>query len=248
VGPIDLLQQLGLNKYEAHAYYTLLAEGPLTGYELGKRSQVPLSRSYEILERLTLKGLALQQPGDPPRYAAEEYPRVLGTIRRDFTQTVDALAAMLAELPRREPSGEFWVLRDRRHILARLRSMIGEAQRSLDMHLPAAYQVQLADALDVAPPGQRSWQTDGPPETDEIVLALADGRHALAGALSPTEGCQAISGGNPALVVLLREHFAAPPAAGPLQHPAAAPAPSWLEWEIRKQRQLWRLSAQARSA
>ena len=34
----DLLQRIGLNKYEAEAYLALLAEGPLTGYELGKRS------------------------------------------------------------------------------------------------------------------------------------------------------------------------------------------------------------------
>ena len=31
--PTDLLQRIGLNKYEAEAYLSLLAEGPLTGYE-----------------------------------------------------------------------------------------------------------------------------------------------------------------------------------------------------------------------
>src|SRR5690242_3289871 len=64
---VDLLQQVGLNKYEAEAYAALLQHGPLTGYELVKRSEVPLSRSYEILERLASKGLALVQPGDPQR-------------------------------------------------------------------------------------------------------------------------------------------------------------------------------------
>ena len=65
---VELLQRVGLNKYEAEAYFALLADGPLTGYELGKRSSVPLSKSYETLERLTRRGLALVQPGDPPRY------------------------------------------------------------------------------------------------------------------------------------------------------------------------------------
>ena len=86
---IEQLQQVGLNKYEAEAYYTLLAEGPLTGYELGKRSQVPLSRSYEVLERLTRKGLALVQPGDPPRYIAEDPERFLGQVRLSMTRTID---------------------------------------------------------------------------------------------------------------------------------------------------------------
>ncbi|HEX4716550.1 MAG TPA: helix-turn-helix domain-containing protein, partial [Ktedonobacteraceae bacterium] len=75
---IDLLQEIGLNKYEAEAYYTLLTQGPLTGYELGKRSQVPLSRSYDVLERLSQKGLALAQPGDPARYMALDPRLFLG--------------------------------------------------------------------------------------------------------------------------------------------------------------------------
>ncbi len=116
---VEQLQQVGLNKYEAEAYYTLLAEGPLTGYELGKRSQVPLSRSYEILERLTQKGLALVQPGDPPRYSAEDPGRFLGQVRQTMTQTLDTLAVSLAALTDSRSEDEFWVLRGQQHVLAR---------------------------------------------------------------------------------------------------------------------------------
>src|SRR6476469_4922374 len=80
---VELLQRLGLNKYEAEAYVALLAEGPLTGYELGKRSNVPLSKSYETLERLARRGLALVQPGDPPRYLAERPARFAAQTRSD---------------------------------------------------------------------------------------------------------------------------------------------------------------------
>ena len=108
--PIELLQQIGLNKYEAEAYYTLLAEGPLTGYELGKRSQVPLSRSYEILERLSQKGLALVQPGDPPRYLAENPDQFLGQVRATMVERLDTLASALATMAKPDKAGEFWVL------------------------------------------------------------------------------------------------------------------------------------------
>ena len=91
---IDLLQQVGLNKYEAEAYAALLRHGPLTGYELGKRSEVPLSRSYEILERLATKGLALVQPGDPPRYTAEPPEQFIDRTRAATTTTLDALARL----------------------------------------------------------------------------------------------------------------------------------------------------------
>src|SRR2546430_16269218 len=113
---IEQLQQIGLNKYEAEAYYTLLAEGPLTGYELGKRSQAPLSRSYEILERLTQKGLALGQPGDPPRYLAENPEQFLGQVRASMVERLDALTSALAPMGQPDGAGESWVLRGREPI------------------------------------------------------------------------------------------------------------------------------------
>src|SRR5882757_9220995 len=107
---IELLQQLGLNKYEAEAYYTLLMQGPLTGYELGKRSQVPLSRSYDVLERLSQKGLALAQPGDPARYKALEPALFLGQIRSTMEHTLNTLASTLATASQATTSDEFWVV------------------------------------------------------------------------------------------------------------------------------------------
>src|SRR5213594_2267350 len=144
---IELLQQIGLNKYEAEAYYTLLAEGPLTGYELGKRSDVPLSRSYEILERLAGKGLALVQPGDPPRYAAEPPEQFLDRTRTATTSTLDALAHALADAgPSAIPEG-FWVARGQEHILAYANTCIARAQRTLAVHIAPTQRTFVAEAL-----------------------------------------------------------------------------------------------------
>src|SRR5205085_12370414 len=145
--PIELLQQIGLNKYEAEAYYTLLAEGPLTGYELGKRSQVPLSRSYEILERLTQKGLALVQPGDPPRYLAASPDQFLGQVRGTVLERLDTLASVLATLPQPDGSSEFWVVRGRQQILNRVRTMIASAQRTVDLSLAPEDEVEVREVL-----------------------------------------------------------------------------------------------------
>src|SRR5579859_6057820 len=115
----ELLQQIGLNKYEAEAYYTLLCEGPLTGYELGKRSQIPLSRSYDVLERLSQRGLALAQPGEPARYQALEPALFLGQVRSSMERTLNTLANTLASTQQPAPAGEFWVVRGYRNILDR---------------------------------------------------------------------------------------------------------------------------------
>src|SRR5436190_20083056 len=144
---IDLLQRVGLNKYEAEAYAALLRYGPLTGYELGKRSEVPLSRSYEILERLAAKGLALVQPGEPPRYAAEPPEQFLDRTRAATTATLDALAHALADAgPSAIPEG-FWVVRGQEHILAHANGCIARAQRTLALRIAPAQGVFVADAL-----------------------------------------------------------------------------------------------------
>src|SRR5258706_5190343 len=114
---VDLLQQLGLNKYEAEAYYALLTHGALTGYEVGKYSQVPGSRSYEILERLLEKGWALVQPGDPPRYSAQDPQAVFDRFRATMETTLKTLAASLASLARTDRMTEFWVVRGQQNIL-----------------------------------------------------------------------------------------------------------------------------------
>lgn len=244
--PQELLQTLGLNKYEADAYYTLLAEGPLTGYELGKRSGVPLSRSYEILERLHARGLALRQPGDPPRYAAQDHRVFLAGVRADLDQTLGALTTALAAVARPTPEHDFWVLRGRRPILDRLRSSIEAARRSVDLLAPLAHAPALADVLDAAPDGRRVFTPGG--DQSEVVLLLADGTTALAGMLDPPAHCQAVLGGNPALVTLLQRYFATAAAFAPPALPPAEPQDDWVAWETHKQRRLWRLAGHPRSA
>ena len=255
---VELLQQIGLNKYEAEAYYTLLTQEPLTGYELGKRSQVPLSRSYEILERLAQKGLALVQPGDPPRYTAEEPGRFLGQVRATIMATIDALDSSLAALPRSDTSGEFWVLWGRQHILARVQAMIAEAQQAIYLSLPANSEADVVDTLAFARARGCSVFRSTTAVTDyagaEHILFLVDDREALVGLLAPAEGCQAVISANEGLVAALRGYFAN-------QVPAKVSAPSistearqqndqlaWLAWEDRKQRRLWSVKTDNRSA
>jgi sugar-specific transcriptional regulator TrmB len=249
--PADLLQRIGLNKYEAEAYLALLAEGPLTGYELGKRSAVPLSRSYEVAERLTQRGLALVQPGDPPRYLAADPDRFLGRVRADQAATLAALGGALAELPRPDPAEEFWVLRGRAAILDRLSALIDEAGETVLLASPPdlpAIEPALARAR---ARGCRVVRAASP--RPPLALLLVDGRAALAGSLDSPERCQAVVGGHPALLAALAGFFAGsaapatltpiPVGAPPVGSLADQPSPlDRVAWEDRKQRRLWRLT------
>lgn len=253
---IDLLQQVGLSKYEAEAYSTLLTHGALTGYEVGKHSHVPLSRSYEILERLTQKGLALLQPGDPPRYSAQEPGQFLGELRSTMEETLEQLAAGLSTLPHPDVSGEFWVLRGRQNILARAHAMIASTRQMLAISIAPEDETALVDALSLSrEKGCSVFQPSG--QASSLLLLLVDQREALIGMLAPDASCQAIVSANEALLASLRGFFAHQQFswAAPTPAPARTPEPlaseadsDWLDWEDRKQRRLWTQSTNHRVA
>src|SRR5262245_2786450 len=244
---VDLLQQVGLNKYEAEAYAALLQHGPLTGYELGKRSGVPLSRSYEILERLTVKGLALVQPGEPPRYAAESAEQFLARTRSATTATLDALSSALAELGPSALAEGFWVVRGQESIIAQVNSSIGQAQRTVAIHVAPAYSSSFAEALAAARGrGCRVIQ----PRIEALVsepapvLLVIDEREALVGTLTPADRAQAVVGANRGFVAVLNHSFGpdraltTPPQAESSRTVRETPPLDWLDWEQRKQRRL----------
>ena len=247
--PVELLQRVGLNKYEAEAYLALLADGPLTGYELGKRSAVPLSKSYETLERLTRRGLALVQPGDPPRYLAERPERFLAQTRAEHDSVLTALSSALASVRRADPADGFWVVRGRANVFTRACALIAEARGDVLIGFNGGGDA-LAEAIDGARArgcrvtARRLDDSAGP----ELIALLADDREALVGTLTPAAHCQAVASANPALALGVRAALRGLRAASSVA-PVPAPEPAgagaergtdWLDWEARKQQRLWR--------
>lgn len=234
---ITFLQQIGLNKYEAEAYSTLLTCGPLTGYELGKRSQVPASRSYDVLERLCQQGLALVQPGEPARYQALEPALFLNRVRTGMEEALTALASSLTHA--HQPDGEFWVVRGRQPILARAQELCAAAHEMLQLALPADARDDLAVSLAQASRrGLHLLLLPEPSPAVPTISLLVDGRQGLLGTLTP-DG-QAVLSQNPAFLALLSAFFRQPHAAarpGELR-PAFFDRSDWQDWEKDKQQRL----------
>jgi predicted transcriptional regulator len=247
---LDLLQQLGFSSYEAEAYTTLLVRGPLTGYEVGKYSRVPLSRSYEILQRLQQKGIVLQQPGDPPRYLAQDPQYMLTHFRSNIEQTLDDLTLLLDHLPTLNAMPEFWVIRQRNNILTHLQNMIENAHNSIMLMIPTSYVEYINHALLKAQ--ERGCSVvRAQPFTDRamhaLLLLLIDDYQVLLGALEPTDTCQALSSTHEALLLTVQSYFDSTKTRtdtipSPV-HPSSVAG--WLAWEERKQR---RIRTELRSA
>src|SRR5689334_5333891 len=89
---------LGLTEYEGKVYRALLQEPGATAYKLGKRSGVPLSRVYEVAERLADKGAAIREEGEPARYTAIDPATLVDTARARIAGQLDAITDELASL------------------------------------------------------------------------------------------------------------------------------------------------------
>ena len=260
---VDLLQRVGLSKYEAEAYLVLLAQGPLTGYEVGKRSSVPLSKSYEVLERLTRRGLALVQPGEPARYSAEGAGSFLDQLRAEQSSILSALADALADAAPADPSEEFWVVRGRANVLSRACASIDAARDEIGVALSLAGGAggapDLSEALDRARArGCRVVQRPATATTGgrELIGLLVDGRQGLVGTLTPAAASQAVVSANPALALVLASLLSERPGLSTAGERVASASWTteaeraasrddgesldWLVWEDRKHQRLWR--------
>ena len=95
------LQKLGLSGYEAKVYTALIsADGPLTGYEVAKKSGVPRSTVYEVLGNLAAKGIVFgtKNNGGNAGYMPLPPRVLLARLRRDFEESVRSLSGSLPEL------------------------------------------------------------------------------------------------------------------------------------------------------
>jgi len=179
---------------------------------------VPLSRSYEILERLTQKGLALIQPADPPRYAAADPEAFVARTRAAQTATLDALAAAFTALPPVQQGADFWIVRGHDAIVRHVADLIGAGTGTVAV---AGSTEPFAAALTATQHrgGQIARQAAAIPGAG-FALLLDDSRCVI-GTLAPSASCQAVTSTNPALLAAPR---ALTSAAQP-RHSQPTPAP-----------------------
>ena len=90
-----------LNIYEVKIWTALLSRGVATAGELSDMSDVPRSRSYDVLESLEKKGFIIMKLGKPIKYIAvqpeEIVKRMKGLIHQDAEKKTDMLEKVRKE-------------------------------------------------------------------------------------------------------------------------------------------------------
>ncbi|MCX8178214.1 MAG: hypothetical protein N3D75_00050 [Candidatus Aenigmarchaeota archaeon] len=147
---MDTLKGIGLNLYERKLWVALLAKGVATAGELSTITNVPRSRTYDVLQTLAEKGYVILQSSKPLKYVAvppaEALERVKLKLKQDFEMRMDRIdrlkaSSLLQELEAIHKQGLTTVspedisgsLKGRYSVLQQLDSMFKSATNSVNI-------------------------------------------------------------------------------------------------------------------
>jgi len=145
------LVELGMTRYEAKAYLTLIQRESYAASELATEAGIPRQRIYDVLNSLVSRGLVRDWPGPVTRYAATDpqaaVERLLGVQRQALTG-LESKSSELADLLRETwesgraetaPLDYVEVLRDPGLLGARFIDLQREAEHELLTFAKAPY-------------------------------------------------------------------------------------------------------------
>jgi HTH-type transcriptional regulator, sugar sensing transcriptional regulator len=137
-----------LNLYEARVWTALLSRGVSTAGELSNISDVPRSRTYDILETLEKKGFIVMKLGKPIKFVALKPEEVVERVKKNMVKEANDRSKRLDKLKGEELLGELNTLftqgvkfvepsdlsgslRGRQNVYNHLDMMIREAESSV---------------------------------------------------------------------------------------------------------------------
>ncbi len=142
---LNLLRRLGLNQYEAKAYFALSTTGKNTAGELSERAELPRPRVYDVLSSLQNKGFVAVQPGRPVTYTSLPVDEAVKTLKKQRQENLvqeltkieevgGELASRIGESTAVEKMGveeNVWTLKGREAIYSKLASMLDDARKHI---------------------------------------------------------------------------------------------------------------------
>ncbi len=132
VNIVDRLQELGLSEYEARAYVALLREHPATAYETARRSGIPSSKIYQVIDRLEAKRMAVAlAEGERVRYVPAPAQEFLSGYRERMEESLHGLGDELSRLETGPTLSAVWNLAGEESFRERTQGMVRSARKTI---------------------------------------------------------------------------------------------------------------------
>jgi sugar-specific transcriptional regulator TrmB len=133
---VEVLQQLGLKEYEAKCFVGLSRLSTGTAKQLSEIIDVPRTRIYDATRVLDAQGLVVIQHSSPRRFRAVPLEEATETLRDQYEDRVERLAAALEDAEQidadeEEEVQEVWAMSGTDSIANRSNTLIGNASEEV---------------------------------------------------------------------------------------------------------------------
>lgn len=132
---VQKMKQFGFTESETKIYLSLVENGLMTGYEISKKSGVPRSKVYNLLEILVKKGAVLVNKSEPKLYSALSPEEFVSMLKHSTLSDLHYLDHCLSDIRKKEDDALLWQLDQKEAVFLKLLYMIEHAKESLYIQL-----------------------------------------------------------------------------------------------------------------
>lgn len=125
------MMQLGFSQYEAKAYICLLQNYPVTRYEISKRSGVPRSAIYDIIQKLENFGVVSIISTNPEKYVPLPPEEFLRILEKRYQQKITDFRESLSEMNTDVEPEQLWNITGYKNLLEKAREMIQKSKNEI---------------------------------------------------------------------------------------------------------------------
>jgi len=125
------MMQLGFTKYEAKAYVALLQNYPVTRYEISKKSGVPRSAIYDVIQKLENLGVVNVLSTKPEKYVPLPPEEFLRMLERQYHQKLGDLRECLTEMNTDVEPEQLWNITGYKNLLEKAKEMVQKAKNEI---------------------------------------------------------------------------------------------------------------------
>ncbi len=128
---IGTFEEIGFSKNEAKTYMALLKEPGMNGYEISKKSGVPRSMVYAVIDKLLAKGAIIELRTETSTYIPLSVKELIANRRREAENTLDFLEKELQSVEKPAKVNVIKHIEERSQIIGAMKKLILNAKEEI---------------------------------------------------------------------------------------------------------------------
>lgn len=125
------MMDLGFTQYEARVYVCLLQNNPATGYEISKKSGVPRSAIYDVMQRLETYGAVSAISDKPKKFAPLPPDQFVELLQNQFKNKVEKFHDSISHLQEGMETEYLWSIHGYTNMILKAKELINTATEEI---------------------------------------------------------------------------------------------------------------------